>query len=306
MAMTKNQLLMVDAITKNDMPAARRAARASIVEDTSKKNAYECKKYARLLDPAINPEVVKLPYKIEGMIDVEHPSESFIADRYYLSTRENTLFADISAMKRVCDRLAEMRIKRSNSVLLHGVSGTGKTTFGRYVAAAFDLPFMYINFANLIDSHLGSTSKNIASVFDFVRCEPCVLMLDEIDTIAQRRGARSSGVDGEINRITVTIMQEFDKLMNHQIVIAATNRLDVIDEALLRRFSKIHEVVPPVDAFEAAAVMKALLDDVQVEYGDDDLVCFCDENLGKPQAWFIDHAIKHVINAIEDEVINDA
>lgn len=303
MAMTQNQLLMVDAITKNDMPAARRAARASIVEDTSKKNAYACAKYARLLDPAINPDIVKLPYKIEGMIDVEHPSESFVVDRYYLSIRETTLFADISAMKCVCDRLAEMRIKRSNSVLLHGVSGTGKTTFGRYVAASFDLPFFYINFANLIDSHLGSTSRNIASVFDYVRSEPCVLMLDEIDTIAQRRGAGASGADGEINRITVTIMQEFDKLMNHQSVIAATNRLDVIDEALLRRFSKIHEVIPPVDAFEAAAVMKALLDDVKVEYDDGELVLFCDENVGKPQSWFIDCAIKRVIKAIEDEVM---
>lgn len=301
MAMTANQLDIVRAIAHNDMPRARRAARAAIADDTSKKNERECKELARLLDPVMNPDLVKLPHYIEGMIDVEHPSESFVSDRYHVSSREAALFADISSMRRVCDRLAEMRIRRSNSVLLHGVSGTGKTTFGRYVAASFDLPFYYINFANLIDSHLGSTSRNIASVFDFIRCDPCVLMLDEIDTIAQRRGKGKSGADGEINRITVTVMQEFDRLMNHQIVIGATNRLDVIDEALTRRFSKIHEVIPPVDAYEAASVMRALLDDVQVGYDDGRLIVFCDENVGKPQSWFIDHAVEHIIKAIESE-----
>lgn len=302
MAMTANQLSIIDAIVHNDMPKARKAARAAITEDTSKKNEYECKKFARLLDPVMNPDLMKLPYKVEGLIEVENPSESFAAARYYVSPREWRLFEDISTMRRVCDRLAELRIKRSNSVLLHGMSGTGKTTFGRYIAAAFELPFYYINFSNLIDSHLGSTSKNVAAVFDYVRCEPCVLMLDEIDTIARKRGSSDSNADAEINRITVTLMQEFDRLMNHQIVIGATNRIDTIDEALIRRFSRTHEVEPPKDAYEAAAVMRALFDDTGTEYDDEKLIVFCDENPNRPQAWLIGKAIEHIIRTVEKEV----
>lgn len=302
MAMTANQLSIIDAIVHNDMPKARKAARAAIAEDTSKKNEYECKKFAKLLDPVMDPDLMKLPYKVEGLIEVEDPSESFIMARYYVSPRECRLFEDISTMRRVCDRLAELRIKRSNSVLLHGMSGTGKTTFGRYIAAAFELPFYYINFSNLIDSHLGSTSKKVAAVFDYVRCEPCVLMLDEIDAIARKRGSSDSNADAEINRITVTLMQEFDRLMNHQIVIGATNRIDTIDEALIRRFSRTHEVEPPKDAYEAAAVMRALFDDTGTEYDDEKLIVFCDENPNKPQAWLIGKAIEHIIRTVEKEV----
>lgn len=302
MAMTANQLSIIDAIAHNDMPKARKAARAAITEDTSKKNEYECKKFAKLLDPVMNPDLMKLPYKVDGLIEVEDPSESFVAARYYVSPRERRLFEDISTMRRVCDRLAELRIKRSNSVLLHGMSGTGKTTFGRYIAAAFELPFYYINFSNLIDSHLGSTSKNVAAVFDYVRCEPCVLMLDEIDTISRRRGSSDSNADAEISRITVTLMQEFDRLMNHQIVIGATNRIDTIDEALIRRFSRTHEVEPPKDAYEAAAVMRALFDDTGTEYDDEKLIVFCDENPNRPQAWLIGKAIEHIIRTVEKEV----
>lgn len=305
MAMTANQIAIIDAIVHNDMPKARKAARAAIAEDTSKKNELVCEKFSKLLDPVMNPDLMKLPYQVEGLIEVEDPSESFVMSRYWVSERERNLFDEISVMRRVCDKLSELRIKRANSVLLYGASGTGKTSFGRYVAASFELPFYYINFSNLIESHLGSTSKNVAKVFDYVRCEPCVLMLDEIDTIARKRGSSDGGADAEINRITVTIMQEFDRLMNHQIVIGATNRLDVIDDALIRRFSKTHEVEPPKDAYEAASVMKALLDDTGIDYDEDDLIVFCDQSVGAPQSYFIGEAIDCIIKTVEKKVSDE-
>ena len=303
MAMTANQLDIIKAIAHNDMPRARRAARAAIVEDGSKKNYAALRELEKLLDPTMNPDLMKLPYQVEGLIEVENPIETFSMSRYWISNRESKLFDEISTMRKVYYKLAELGIKRANSVLLYGVSGTGKTTFGRYVAASFDLPFYYINFSNLIDSHLGSTSKNVARVFDYVRCEPCVLMLDEVDTIARRRGSSDGGADAEINRITVTIMQEFDRLMNHQIVIGATNRLDVIDDALIRRFSRLHEVIPPKSAYEAASVMRVLFDDTGITYNDSDLITFCDEHIGEPQSWFIGKAIDHIISTVEKEVV---
>lgn len=68
-------------------------------------------------------------------------------------------------------------------------------------------------------------------------------MLDEVDCVAVKRSrGGGKGVDGEIERTTISIMQELDKLPNHVALIAATNRLDMVDEALLRRFSIRHEI----------------------------------------------------------------
>ena len=74
-AMTGNQIALIQAIANNDMPKARACARACITEDSSKKNAWECKHLGRLLDPVQNPNLEKLPYKIEGMLEVENPEE---------------------------------------------------------------------------------------------------------------------------------------------------------------------------------------------------------------------------------------
>ena len=87
MAMTNAQLDVIHAIAQNDMPKARKAARAAVAEDTSKKNADDCRRLACLLDPTINPDLIKLPYKVEGILEAEHPAETFIPERYYLSPR---------------------------------------------------------------------------------------------------------------------------------------------------------------------------------------------------------------------------
>lgn len=298
-AMTPNQISLIRAIVNNDMPQARRCARACVAEDTTKKNEWECKRLAKQLDPALNPDLEKLPWKIEGMLEVEHPKETFQVNRYYLSPREAALYFQINLERQVCDELMAMRIARSNTTLVHGESGTGKTTFGRYVAAMLDLPFYYVNFSRLIDSLLGKTSQNMAMVFDYVRTTPCVFMLDEIDTISTKRKGGGGGVGGELNRVTVTLMQEFDKLQNTQVVIGATNRLDIIDDALLRRFSRVHEITVPVDENEAASVVSLLLYDCGIIYDQDDVVEFCKANKGKSQAWLIGETVNRIAELIQ-------
>ena len=209
-ALTPNQLDMIRAIASNDMPRARKAAQAALAEDESKKNFWDVGELKRMLDPSMNPRLTDVPHEIKGLIEVERPAESFIIERYYLSPREKEAFDHIVTMQSVCGKLAQMRVSYPNSTLLYGPSGTGKTTFGRYVACKLDLPFYYMNFARVMDSYLGGTQRNVAKVFDYARSTPCVLMLDEIDAISTRR--RNVGnVDGELNRVTITIMQELDK-----------------------------------------------------------------------------------------------
>lgn len=299
MAMTQNQLAIIEAIAQNDMPKARKAARAAVAEDTSKKNAYDCKRFARLLDPTLNPDLIKLPFKVDGIIEAEHPSETFIPERYYLSPREEKLLGHIERMRRVCDELADMRINYPNTMLLHGPSGTGKTMFGRYIACKFELPFYYLNFSRAVDSLMGKTSQNIAAAFDYIRTEPCVFMLDEIDCVSLRRQGGHGGAEGELNRVTITIMQELDRITGRQLIIGATNRLDVLDDAILRRFSRHHEVTMPKDPEEARSVVRALLDDAGVEYDPDEIFNWCAVYDGKPQAWLIGRTVEAIARSVE-------
>lgn len=298
MAMTKNQIAVIEGVATGNMRMARQAAIAAVAEDESKKNAKTCEWLRGLLDPTLNPQLTELPHEIKGMLEVEEPRESFIVPRYALSPREAELFNRINRTRNTCSELEAKRIRYLNTTLLYGVSGTGKTTFGRYVAAMFDLPFYYINFSRVIASHLGETGSNIAKVFNFVRYEPCVLMLDEIDTVSHRRDGGSAS-DGELSRVTVTIMQEFDKLNGHQIVIGATNRIDLIDDALLRRFSTIHEVTVPEDAIEASRVARRLLDDIGEAYNVEEIIGFCEKHEGNPQSWIIGKTIEGIVRAIE-------
>lgn len=299
MAMTNAQLDVINAIAQNDMPKARKAARAAVAEDTSKKNAWDCKRLARLLDPTLNPDLIKLPYKVDGILEAEYPVETFIPERYYLSPREEKLFKHIERMRRVCDELAEMRINYPNTVLLHGASGTGKTMFGRYVACMLGLPFYYLNFSRAVDSLMGKTSQNIAAAFNYICTEPCVFMMNEIDCVSIRRAGGDGGTSGEMNRVTITIMQELDRITGRQIIIGATNRLDVLDDAILRRFSKHHEVTIPQDPKEAQKVISVFLDDAGVKYDKAEILNWCAGHNDKPQAWLIGRTVEAIARSVE-------
>lgn len=261
MGLTDNQQRLIRAVTENDIQSAKKCAIACLEEDTTSKNHIFCKKYKSILESAGN-NMIELPHDLKGLLSVEDVSLSFREGRYYLTNREGAVFDNIVRMKKVNERLMEMGIPYINSTLLYGESGTGKTTFGRYVAYKTRLPFCYMNFSHLVDSYLGGTSKNINKAFSYAISNPCVFMLDEVDCISIRRSdtTSSSGPGGEMARVTITLMQEFDKLPNDVIVIGATNRKDRIDEALLRRFSTKHEVNVLTETEKTAMVEKYLKD----------------------------------------------
>ncbi|MCM1194146.1 MAG: ATP-binding protein, partial [Acetatifactor muris] len=177
MGLTGNQQQLIKAVSDSNMQLARKCAIACVVEDTTQKNKWFCDKYKQILESS-GSNMIELPYDLKSILCVEDVSNSFQAGRYYLSEREKAVFENIMRMRKVNDRLMEMGIPYINSTLLYGESGTGKTTFGRYVAYKSGLPFCYLNFSNLVDSYMGSTSKNISKAFDYAISNPCVFMLD--------------------------------------------------------------------------------------------------------------------------------
>ena len=295
MALTENQKRLIEAVQRSDLQLAKKAALACVAEDTTKKNEWWCRKYTNLLNNT--PTFLELPPNLKYKVSYEDLTDTFLENRYYLSDRENELFNHIIKMNEATEELTKLKIHYLNSILLYGPSGTGKTTFGKYIAHKMGLPFLYINFSNLIDSHMGQTAANLSLVFNFVRENKCVFMIDEIDTISTRRANAGDGASAELARITVTLMQELDKLSNEHIVIGATNRLDMMDEALLRRFSKKHEV-KVLTVEEKIQMVIQYLNDVEIKFSEENIATYCRTNADKPQSQIINEVIEKIIQSI--------
>lgn len=135
-------------------------------------------------------------------------------------------------------------ISPRNKILLHGPTGNGKTTIARYIARRSGLAFVEINSDLVIDSHIGATSANIYNIIRSIN-EPSVLFWDEIDSIGSKRGGDSRAAGYENDRMVNSILVNLQKLDDNVIFIGATNRMDVLDAAFLRRFDVKLEVPAP-------------------------------------------------------------
>lgn len=238
--MNKDTMNLISALADNDIKRAKSYAKVVVSQCRTTKDISWCKNVYKKLDTADVVSQSNLPANIVGYCKVE---TDFNEERYYLRDEEKLLFDRIVERDSVCNKAELLGLTMINSTLLYGKPGVGKTLFAKYVAYKLGKPLLYLRFSELIDSYLGKTSNNIGNVFKYVNTHDVVLMLDEIDTVARKREGES-GCDGELSRVTVTIMQELDSLKAGTIVIAATNRADILDDALFRRFSFVHEVLP--------------------------------------------------------------
>ncbi len=122
-----------------------------------------------------------------------------------------------------------------NKILLYGKSGCGKTMTARALANHLGKKLKTINLGNIVSSKLGETSRNIASAFKMVETQEAVLFFDEFDSLGKERDYDNSD-SGEMKRVVNSMIQLIDSLPKNSIIIAATNQLGLIDEALIRRF----------------------------------------------------------------------
>ena len=128
-----------------------------------------------------------------------------------------------------------------NKFLFEGEPGTGKTETAKQIARILERDLYIIDFESIVDSKLGQTSKNIASVFSELRNLPqpqkIIILFDEIDAIALDR--INSNDLREMGRVTSSVLKGLDGLKDEIVLIATTNLYKQFDKALIRRFDSI-------------------------------------------------------------------
>ena len=166
-----------------------------------------------------------------------------------------------------------VNVETPKGILLHGPPGTGKTLIAKALAKMTESNFISIKGPELLSKWVGESEKGIREIFRKARqAAPCIIFLDEIDALVPRRSNGSSGSHVTENVVS-QILTEIDGLeeLHNVLIIGATNRLDIVDEALLRpgRFDRIIEVPNP-DAkgrkhiFEIHTKKKPLASDVNI------------------------------------------
>mgnify|MGYP000128464613 FL=1 len=165
-------------------------------------------------------------------------------------------------------------VEAPKGVLLHGPPGTGKTLIAKALAKMTESNFISIKGPELLSKWVGESEKGVREIFRKARqAAPCIIFLDEVDALVPKRGSGSS--DSHVTENIVSqILTEIDGLeeLHNVLIIGATNRLDIVDEALLRpgRFDRIIEVGNPDSKgrkhiFEIHTKKKPLANDVDIK-----------------------------------------
>ena len=144
----------------------------------------------------------------------------------------------------------QVGIDPPSGVLLYGPPGTGKTMLAKAVANRTDATFIKMAGSELVHKFIGEGAKLVRDLFDVARQhEPSVLFIDEIDAIASKRTESKTSGDAEVQRTMMQLLSEMDGFEERGEVriIAATNRFDMLDRAILRpgRFDRLIEVPKP-------------------------------------------------------------
>jgi transitional endoplasmic reticulum ATPase len=139
--------------------------------------------------------------------------------------------------------------KPPKGIILHGRPGTGKTYLAKALASESGVNFISVKGPQILSRYIGESEKGVRELFRMAKqASPCILFLDEIDSLTPRRTSDGSG-SGVIERVIGQFLTEMDGIedLKGVIVLAATNRIDLIDPALLRsgRFDLIFELPSP-------------------------------------------------------------
>ena len=187
-----------------------------------------------------------------------------------VSTNLKTRFSDVAGAEEEKEELQEvveflknpkkfsdLGAKIPRGVLLVGPPGTGKTLFAKAVAGEAGVPFFSVSGSDFVEMYVGVGASRVRDLFDLAKKnQPCIIFIDEIDAVGRQRGAGLGGGHDEREQTLNQILVQMDGFETNEgvIVMAATNRADILDSALLRpgRFDRqIYVNLPDVKGREA-------------------------------------------------------
>lgn len=196
------------------------------------------------LAPSFVNNPARIPVDNESRLSLAHELTVDPADIHlFLEPEIEARVAHFVRYVQSADLLLARGVDIPPSLIAYGPPGCGKTLLAHYIAGQLRLPLLTARLDSLISSFLGSTAKNLRTLFDHASSTPCVLFLDEFDAIAKLRDDHQEL--GELKRVVVSLLQNIDILDNKTILIAATNHEHLLDPAVWRRFSyKIEMPLP--------------------------------------------------------------
>ena len=213
-------------------------------------------------------KLVVTPIDFEEALRLVRPS----ALREVLIEKPNTTWEQIGGLESIKEEIKEavewplkysanfkrMGIKPPRGVLLYGPPGTGKTLLAKAVANGSEANFILVKGPELLNMFVGESEKGVRKIFEKARqAAPTIIFFDEIDSIAHKRGMEFG--EKVTERMVNTLLSEMDGLqeLNDVLVIAATNRPDMIDPALLRpgRFDRVI-LIPVPDEKSRLEILK--------------------------------------------------
>ena len=150
---------------------------------------------------------------------------------------EKEELAEVVEFLRSPKKFSSLGARIPSGVLLVGPPGTGKTLFAKAVAGEAGVPFFSVSGSDFVEMYVGVGAKRVRELFDMAKKnQPCIIFIDEIDAVGRRRGAGLGGGHDEREQTLNQILVQMDGFESNDgiIVMAATNRADILDPALLR------------------------------------------------------------------------
>lgn len=236
MELKLNQLLIDSALTGNVRSvemALKKIAPKIKVDDPELYQFITTKLQSNLLRSKDNSKVppVDTDSRLQ-LVRVENPV--LLSSTPILSENIESKLLQVVKERSLVEKLLEMGLTPTKTILFEGPPGVGKTMSARWLAHKLELPLIVLDLATVISSYLGKTGSNIRSVLDYASSFPCVMLLDEFDAIAKRRDDEREL--GELKRLVTVLLQTLDDWPESSILIAATNHSELLDPAIWRRF----------------------------------------------------------------------
>lgn len=205
--------------------------------------------------------------------DTERKTKIKFKDVAGLDEEKEELIEIVDFLKRP-EKFTKMGAKIPKGVLLYGKPGTGKTLIAKAIAGEADVPFISMSGSEFIEMFAGLGASRVRKLFEKARkLSPCIVFIDEIDAIGARRTS-NSGAETENNQTLNQLLVEMDGFSSEEtiIVLAATNRPEMLDKALLRpgRFDRQITIPVPdlkgrLDILKIHGEDKRISDDVNLE-----------------------------------------